>query len=93
MDILSEDASLSILFFHLFLIGVNFNPIELRKAKIVCNFGLSECNRVKGQNLFYRSKFYPLIRVDTFLDVFCSPRKAIGKSCKLFPFARISEIH
>ena len=22
-----------------------FNPIALRKAKIVCNFGLSECNR------------------------------------------------
>ena len=28
-----------------------FNPIALRKAKIVCNFGLSECNnRVKGKN-------------------------------------------
>ena len=24
-----------------------FIPIALRKAKIVCNFGLSECNRVK----------------------------------------------
>ena len=24
-----------------------FNPIALRKAKIVCNFGLSECSRVK----------------------------------------------
>ena len=24
-----------------------FNPITLKKAKIVCNFGLSECNRVK----------------------------------------------
>ena len=24
-----------------------FNPFALRKAKIVCNFGLSECNRVK----------------------------------------------
>ena len=23
------------------------NPIALRKAKIACNFGLSECNRVK----------------------------------------------
>ena len=23
------------------------NPIALRKAKIVCNFGLSECSRVK----------------------------------------------
>ena len=28
----------------------NVNPIALRKAKIVCNFGLSECNRVKGKN-------------------------------------------
>ena len=27
--------------------GDIFNPIALRKAKIVCNFGLSECNRVK----------------------------------------------
>ena len=25
---------------------LNFNPIALRKAKIVYNFGLSECNRV-----------------------------------------------
>ena len=24
-----------------------FNPIALRKAKIVHNFGLSECNRIK----------------------------------------------
>ena len=24
------------------------NPITLRKVKIVCNFGLSECNRVKS---------------------------------------------
>ena len=24
-----------------------FNPIALRKAKIVYNFGLSECNRLK----------------------------------------------
>ena len=27
------------------------NPIALRKAKIVYNFGLSECNRVKNQSL------------------------------------------
>ena len=31
--------------FYFFLIG--FNPTALRKAKIVYNFGLSECNRVK----------------------------------------------
>ena len=28
-----------------------FNSIALRKAKIVYNFGLSECNRVKGRQL------------------------------------------
>ena len=34
---------------HLFLLFqmFKFNPIALRKAKIVYNFGLSECNRVK----------------------------------------------
>ena len=26
---------------------VSFNPIVLRNVKIVCNFGLSECNSVK----------------------------------------------
>ena len=26
----------------------NINPIAFRQAKIVCNFGLSECSRVKG---------------------------------------------
>ena len=30
-----------------------FNPIALRKAKIVYNFGLSECNRVKAGNTIY----------------------------------------
>ena len=29
----------------------NFNPIALRKAKIVYNFGLTECSRVKGKKL------------------------------------------
>ena len=28
---------------------LTLNPIALRKAKIVCNFGLSECNRAKCQ--------------------------------------------
>ena len=27
------------------------NLITLRKAKTVCIFGLSECNRIKGENL------------------------------------------
>ena len=30
-----------------------FNPIALRKAKIVYNFGLSECNRVKCEELLH----------------------------------------
>ena len=30
----------------------HFNPIALRKAKIVYNFGLSECNRVKPMKPF-----------------------------------------
>ena len=30
--------------------GSSLNPIALRKAKIVYNFGLSECNRVKRKN-------------------------------------------
>ena len=28
-------------------VPIYFNPTALRKAKIVCNFGLSECSRVK----------------------------------------------
>ena len=32
-----------------------FNPIALRKAKTVCNFGLSECNRVKEQKELKKS--------------------------------------
>ena len=31
------------------------NPIALRKAKILCNFGLSECNRVKEQSYSFTS--------------------------------------
>ena len=36
-----------------FQIRVLVNPIALRKAKIVCNFGLSECNRVETLKRFY----------------------------------------
>ena len=32
------------MYIHVF---ATLNPIALRRAKIVCNFGLSECNRVK----------------------------------------------
>ena len=30
--------------------GQLFNPLALRKAKIVCNFGLFECKMVKKTN-------------------------------------------
>ena len=41
--------NLTISIIHLRLVNFYFqiNPIALRKAKIVYNFGLSECNRVK----------------------------------------------
>ena len=29
-------------------VSIHLNTIAIRKAKIVCNFGLSEYNRVKG---------------------------------------------
>ena len=32
---------------NLILVPTLFNPIALRNAKIVYNFGLSECNKVK----------------------------------------------
>ena len=35
-----------------------FNPLALRKAKIVYNFGLSECNRDKLTKLFINGTFY-----------------------------------
>ena len=33
------------------LVFFDMNPIALREAKIVHNFGLSECNRVKRQTV------------------------------------------
>ena len=35
-----------------------FNPIALKKAKIVYNFGLSECNRVKHCKLLHLHMLY-----------------------------------
>ena len=32
--------------------GLLIDPITLRKAKIVCNFGLSECNRLRTEKNF-----------------------------------------
>ena len=36
---------------HLYVSRINsLNPVVLKKAEIVCNFGLSECNKVKESN-------------------------------------------
>ena len=44
-------------FLFLFFAILNINPIALRKGKIVDNFGLSECNRVKQLLLLYLQVF------------------------------------
>ena len=44
----------------MFIVASCLNPFALRKAKIVYNFGLSECNRVKDYSIRingYTSKF------------------------------------
>ena len=38
------------LFALLIAINLPFNPFALRNAKIVFNFGLSECNRVSARD-------------------------------------------
>ena len=40
---------------------VSVNPVAHRKAKIVCSYGLSECNRVKGKWILYWGKQLCLI--------------------------------
>ena len=36
----------SLILFMMYFFVILIDPIALRKAKIVCNLGLSECNRV-----------------------------------------------
>ena len=43
------------------LFSVCINPIALRKAKIVYNFGLSECNRVKMNGYTFRGSSCAII--------------------------------
>ena len=54
-----------------------FNPIALRKAKIVYNFGISECNRVKSRPLSGRVSLQ---------------REANKKAQKLSPFRTKAKI-
>ena len=44
--------------------GVFNNPIALGKAKIVCNFGLSECKRVKAGAFVYYEPHTPCDSTD-----------------------------
>ena len=58
---------------------LSFNPIALRRAKIVNNFGPSECNRVKSQFLFCRDPKVENGRVSC-PESEAGLRSAIGKS-------------
>ena len=64
-----EMPSISHLAFNTVMTNFLTNPIALRKAKIVYNFGLSECNRVKGAfritgpNHVYHKVNWPGLRV------------------------------
>ena len=46
-----------------------FNPIALRKAKIVYNSGLSECNRVKGMNLLPKEQIVFFKKLTNIINV------------------------
>ena len=65
----------------------HINPIALRKAKIVYNFGLSECSRVKGYG--YTSMFFlPFLQRGT---IFCDfPLASLGD--KTFPLIQEGQL-
>ena len=46
------------------MVDNHINPIALRKAETVCNFGLSECNRVKAENQNGNFSFITFITYD-----------------------------
>ena len=56
----------------------NFNPIALRKAKIVYNFGHSECNRVKASKTKRKGELAnivdPTLNMGTGLRKWCGPK-------------------
>ena len=56
------------------------NPIALRKAKIVYNFGLSECSRVKGKNMLALED-----QILSFKNSSCLRREAKMKMAELIP--------
>ena len=51
--------------------SIHINPIALRKAKIVYNFGLSECNRVIGIGTIL--EFLQHFIINTLEVYFCIP--------------------
>ena len=49
---------------NMFTVNPQFNPIALRKAKIVYNFGLSECNKVKSHESSKMSRMLNMFTVN-----------------------------
>ena len=68
-----------------FFFIIDMNPIALRKAKIVYNFGLSECIRVKRNNcVFEGHKQYFLIFLTVKSRYMHSKKKKFSKKKKSF---------
>ena len=66
--------------FYMYFSSV-INPIPPRKAKIVFNFGLSECNRVKKLFKFGLSEFNR-VNLVKFLDYQCAVLVSTFSSCQ-----------
>ena len=67
--LISYKLKVGVLYLIKYCISHKFNPIALRKAKIVYNFGLSECNSVKDVILSMPEKLmnvrFPYIHIQT----------------------------
>ena len=50
--------SITVLKIVILEVNCQFNPTALRKAKIIYNFGFSECNRVNGRKLFFTARLF-----------------------------------
>ena len=74
------------------IVQITLNPIALRKAKIVYNFDLSECNRVKGMNLFSKQKIPSVLvaQIETKLfKVSCLSHKNGIEIMAVYPYSLI----
>ena len=63
---------------------LKFNPVALRKAKILCNFGLSECNRVKST--VFKTSILGLIKSTA---SFCSKSKHLKSVRKISSYKQL----